>query len=119
MLPTIYRVYMARITIDIDETALSEAARELGTSNKVDTVNAALAFTDLPLLPEICERARGVQAELARHSHHRTAGVIDLLTAAAAEHYGASVVHYDRDFDHIAAVTHQPVRWVAPAGTLT
>ena len=35
---------MARITIDIDETALSEAARELGTSNKVDTVNAALAF---------------------------------------------------------------------------
>ena len=44
MLQTMYRVDLARITIDIDETALAEAARELGTSNNVDTVNAALAF---------------------------------------------------------------------------
>jgi Arc/MetJ family transcription regulator len=35
---------MARTTIDIDENVLSDAARELGTSSKVDTVNAALAF---------------------------------------------------------------------------
>jgi Arc/MetJ family transcription regulator len=35
---------MTRTTIDIDETMLDSAARELGTSNKVDTVNAALAF---------------------------------------------------------------------------
>ena len=35
---------VARTTIDIDETMLDEAARELGTSSKVDTVNAALAF---------------------------------------------------------------------------
>ncbi len=35
---------MARTTIDIDQGILSDAARELGTSSKVDTVNAALAF---------------------------------------------------------------------------
>lgn len=35
---------MARTTIDLDETVLAEAARELGTPSEVDTVNAALAF---------------------------------------------------------------------------
>jgi Arc/MetJ family transcription regulator len=33
---------MARTMIDIDEDALKEAAAELGTTTKVDTVNAAL-----------------------------------------------------------------------------
>ncbi len=35
---------MTRTTIEIDDEALAGAARELGTSTKVDTVNAALAF---------------------------------------------------------------------------
>jgi predicted nucleic acid-binding protein len=39
-----------------------------------------------------------------------------LLTAAAAEHHGASVLHYDADFDHIAAATGQQVDWIAPHG---
>ena len=76
------------------------------------------AFTDLPVVPEVCDRARAVQAALGRTSQHRAAGVVDLLTAAAAEHYGATILHYDRDFDHIAAVTRQPTQWIAPAGTL-
>lgn len=75
------------------------------------------AFTELPLRPEIGERALAVQAELARLSQHRAAGVVDLLSAATAEYYGATVLHYDADFDHIATVTRQAVEWVAPAGT--
>lgn len=35
---------MSRTTIDVDDDKLSAAARELGTSSKVDTVNAALAY---------------------------------------------------------------------------
>lgn len=76
-----------------------------------------VAFTDLPMRPEIADRARHVQAALARTSQHRAAGIVDLLTAATAEHYGATVLHYDSDFDHIAQVTSQPTRWVVPAGT--
>jgi predicted nucleic acid-binding protein len=76
------------------------------------------AFTDLPITPEICQRARAIQNELARTSQHRSAGVVDLLTAAAAEHYGATILHYDRDFDHIAAVSKQPSRWIAARGSL-
>lgn len=35
---------MSRTTIDIDDEKLAEAAIELGTTSKIDTVNAALAF---------------------------------------------------------------------------
>jgi len=80
-------------------------------------VRRAEGFTDLPLRPEIAVRARAVQAQLARRSQHRAAGIVDLITAATAEVHGAVVIHYDRDFDHIAAVTGQQVRWVVPAGT--
>lgn len=77
----------------------------------------AEGFADLPLTPEIGDRARAVQLQLSKTSQHRGAGVIDLLTAAAAEHYGATVLHYDSDFDHIARVTRQPARWVVPQGS--
>ncbi|HLY67876.1 MAG TPA: PIN domain-containing protein [Chloroflexota bacterium] len=42
----------------------------------------------------------------------------DLLIAAAAESAGLTVVHYDEDYDRIGAVTGQPMRWVAPRGSL-
>jgi predicted nucleic acid-binding protein len=42
----------------------------------------------------------------------------DLLIAACAERHGVQIVHYDRDFDTIAAITGQEVRWVAPRGSL-
>jgi predicted nucleic acid-binding protein len=44
--------------------------------------------------------------------------IADLVIAATAERHGATVLHYDGDFDMIAEITHQPMRWVAPAGTL-
>jgi predicted nucleic acid-binding protein len=75
-------------------------------------------FTDLPLLPEIGYRARAVQAAMAERAQHRATGVIDLLTAAIGEHYGATILHYDSDFDHTAAVTQQPVRWVVARGSI-
>ncbi|KHG70065.1 toxin, partial [Mycobacterium tuberculosis] len=31
---------------------------------------------------------------------------------------GWSFVHYDADFDLIAAVTGQPCQWIVPAGTI-
>lgn len=44
--------------------------------------------------------------------------VPDLLIAAAAESLGLTVLHYDADFDRIAAVTGQSCEWVVPAGTV-
>ena len=75
-------------------------------------------YVVLPVSEAIADRARDVQVRMAVRGHHRAAGVIDLLTAAIAEHHGAVVLHYDADFEHIATTTGQPHRWVVPRGTL-
>ncbi len=65
-------------------------------------------------------RAQDVQLALAeQHAlHHRSVKIPDLLIAAAAELAGATVWHYDEDFDRIAAITDQPTQWLAPRGSL-
>ena len=55
---------------------------------------------------------------MAVHGLHRTAGVVNLLTAAVAERHDATVLHYDADFEHIASVTGQAHRWVVPKGSI-
>jgi predicted nucleic acid-binding protein len=75
-------------------------------------------YVVLPISELMADRARDVQVRMAARGHHRAAGVIDLLTAAVAAHHGAIILHYDADFEHIAATTGQPHTWVAPRGTL-
>lgn len=75
-------------------------------------------FTTLPVTEPIAERAREVQLLLARQGKHRAAGIVDLLTAAVAEYHGATILHYDEDFEHIASVTRQPHVWVVPKGSI-
>jgi predicted nucleic acid-binding protein len=75
-------------------------------------------YVVLPMSEVIAERARDVQVRMAARGHHRAAGVIDLLTAAVAEHHGAVILHYDADFEHIAATTGQPHAWVVPRGSI-
>jgi hypothetical protein len=66
------------------------------------------------------ERALSVYGRLAAEggAHQRSVGHADLLVAAAAESAGATLLHYDSDFDRIAAITEQPARWIAPRGSL-
>jgi predicted nucleic acid-binding protein len=65
-------------------------------------------------------RATDVFEQLAARGplHHRQVALPDLLIAAAAEIAGVPVCHYDRDFELIAEVTGQPVRAIAPLGSL-
>lgn len=60
---------MTRTVIDLDDEALSEAARQLGTSTKKDTVNAALR--------EVADRRRRAAA-VARMREMAASGEIDL-----------------------------------------
>jgi predicted nucleic acid-binding protein len=64
------------------------------------------------------QRALQVQRLLAARSQ-RGRKIPDLLVAAAAEQLGMAVLHYDADFDAIAAVTGQPCKWVVPAGSVS
>ncbi len=66
------------------------------------------------------ERALEIQRSLAHVGglHHRSVKIADLLIAAAAEAAGVTILHYDADYDRIAKITGQPVRWIAPRGSL-
>ena len=44
--------------------------------------------------------------------------VPDLIIAAQAELADLTVLHYDADYERIAEVTGQPVRWVVPRGSV-
>ncbi|MFI4985472.1 MAG: PIN domain nuclease [Solirubrobacterales bacterium] len=74
-------------------------------------------FESVETTAEHLRRARQVQRLLAVR-HQRGRKVPDLLIAAAAEARGLTVVHYDTDFDQIAAVTGQSCEWVVPAGSV-
>jgi predicted nucleic acid-binding protein len=73
-----------------------------------------------------CDRVVWQIAQSAQHAlasdrrvSHRIKPV-DLLVAAAAHHYGVGVLHYDHDFDTLAAHAGLSFgsRWLAKRGTL-
>lgn len=75
----------------------------------------------LPLVPTHqadFDRAAEVMLLLADRGQHRAVGAADLVLAAVAERAQLKVLHYDRDFEHIADVTGQPVESVVPLGSL-
>jgi predicted nucleic acid-binding protein len=79
---------------------------------------ALLGHRWLDITTEAMNRALATHRELARTSQHRHFRLPDLIIAATAETNGATVLHYDADYDRIAAVTGQPMEWVAPKGSL-
>ncbi len=70
------------------------------------------AFEFFPMTDEIAQRAVEVQGLLAHRAQHRSVSIPDLLIAATAERYGLTVLHYDGDYERIAAITGQAVEWV-------
>lgn len=83
----------------------------------------AQELSGLPTIPTdtpTFERALEVQRLLAHVGglHHRSVKIADLVIAAAAEAAQATVLHYDSDYERIAALTSQPIEWIAPPGSL-
>jgi predicted nucleic acid-binding protein len=64
--------------------------------------------------------ARRAQDQLAAVGHRRLPST-DIVIEASAHRTGYAVLHYDRDYDLIAAHTTLEFEsdWVAPAGSLT
>jgi predicted nucleic acid-binding protein len=76
------------------------------------------ALHQFPINEPTWDRAVEVWHELVRAHRHRQVKIADFLVAAAAEIAGVPVCHYDADFDAIAEVTGQPMRAIAPIGSL-
>ena len=75
------------------------------------------AFRHLDVQAHHFDRARQVQRRLADEGL-KGRKVPDLLIAAVAESASLTVLHYDTDFDHIAAVTGQATQWIVERGSI-
>lgn len=104
-------------TCDVIDLEVGYSARNLTDYERIRSARSR-AYHSLPITPEVTRRARQVQRQLAARGKHRGASIPDLLIAACAEQHGATVIHYDSDFDTIAEVTHQPTRWLLPRGEI-
>jgi hypothetical protein len=77
------------------------------------------AFEAIPMPSELWFRARQTQLALAANGDHRRVPPADLLLASAAEDAGVDLIHYDRDYERIAAVSGLRHQWLVADGTLT
>ncbi|MGQ4598799.1 PIN domain-containing protein [Nocardia sp. R6R-6] len=69
-------------------------------------------FGWVPMYERGYERADEVQQLMTDQGMHRSAGPVDLLIAATAEHHRLVVLCDDRDFDVIARITGQQIAFV-------
>lgn len=67
------------------------------------------------MTPPIEDRSVQILVLLAERGQHRAPSISDVLIAAAAELSGLTLLHLDKDFELIAAVSGQPVERLAVA----
>jgi predicted nucleic acid-binding protein len=99
----------------ISDLEIGYSARDAAEWDRLE--EALRAFELVETTSGHVQRAKQVQRMLAA-KHQRGRKVPDLLIAATAEFRGLIVLHYDADFDRIAAVTGQSCEWVVPAGSV-
>ena len=105
-------------TCDMVRLELLHSARNADEFAEIRVELAALP--DCPIGKDQWNRALCVYEELSGHggAHQRSVNHPDLLIAAAAEAAAVTLPHYDEDYDRIAEITGQPMRWLAPMGSL-
>lgn len=74
-------------------------------------------FEAIPMPPALWSWARETQLALSGDGDHRRVPPADLLFAAAAVEADVTLVHYDRDYERIAAVSDLRHQWLVPDGT--
>jgi predicted nucleic acid-binding protein len=105
-------------TCDMVRLELLHSARDGAEFDQL--VEELAALPDCPLGEWAWKRALDVYHRLAQRqpAFQRSVKHADLQIAAAAELAEMPLLHYDRDYELIAEVTGQPVRWLAEPGSL-
>ncbi|MGF1598163.1 MAG: PIN domain-containing protein [Acidimicrobiales bacterium] len=76
-----------------------------------------MSFDAAPITPETMSTAIELQHALARRGQRRVP-IPDLIISAAALRANLIVLHYDPDFERIAAVGGAAHEWVVPQGSV-
>lgn len=96
-----------------------ELTRLAPNEQRVQEVAGRLAaFEAIPMPAGLWPHARETQIALAGRGDHRRVPPADLLLAAAAVEADVALVHYDRDYERIAAVSDLRHQWLVPDGAL-
>lgn len=75
------------------------------------------SFDSASITPDVLSTAVDLQHELARRGQHRIP-IPDLVISAAALWSNLIVLHYDADFERLAAAGGAPHEWVVPQGSV-
>lgn len=103
----------------ICELVTLELLRASANERRVRDVAARLgAVPAIPMPVDVWDEACALQLALAANGDHRRVPPTDLLLAKAAAAAGVPLVHYDRDYERIAAVSELEQRWFVPDGAL-
>jgi predicted nucleic acid-binding protein len=87
-------------------------------STLIDATQVPVARSQIRTVPSLPAVANQVPSAAIATENTGPVRPVDLLTAAVAEHHGAVMLHYDADFEHIAATTGQPHAWIVPRGSI-
>lgn len=102
-------------TCEIIALELLYSARNLSDYERISRDLHALRW--LTTTTTVLTAALELQHSLAQRGQHRLP-IPDLIIAATAAEHNAVLLHYDRDFELIAAITGQAQEWVVPAGSI-
>lgn len=94
-------------TCMVTRLELGYSARSAGDHRSLVGASPVAAMPVEYLTPKIEDRALELQTVLAERGQHRAPSVPDLLIAATAELSGMTILHVDKDFELIAAITGQ------------
>lgn len=87
-----------------------------GLSDYEAALDERRALDSAPITPDVMATAE-LQHALARRGQHRVP-IPDLVISAVAKAAGLVVLHYDADFERIAAIGGAPHEWVVPHGSI-
>jgi predicted nucleic acid-binding protein len=104
-------------TCSIIELEVLYSARSYG-ELAATRANRAAGYPLVEMVQADFDHALDLMEELARRGLHRAVGIPDLLIASVAARAQLVLLHYDTDFDLVAAVTGQPMEWVVPRGSV-
>jgi len=82
-----------------------------------DVLSERMSLDAAPITPDVMGMAVELQHGLARLGQHRVP-IPDLVISAAAKLANLVVLHYDSDFERIAAVGGAAHEWVVPQGSV-
>jgi len=82
-----------------------------------DVLSERMSLDAAPITPDVMGMAVELQHGLARLGQHRVS-IPDLVISAAAKLANLVVLHYDSDFERIAAVGGAAHEWVVPQGSV-